>query len=110
MKTWPIILVVSILVAAPIPSASNEAEKLREAEEQEFQKIKSNPKQFRDIVSVTQAALGALGYGTGPFDGNYDRKTADAIRRYQLARNLKQTGDLDVSTTKMAAEDFTEYH
>lgn len=107
MKILLMILVVNSLLAVPIPSSCAETVKEREAEEQEFQKIKANPKR---IVSVTQAALGALGYGTGPFDGNFDRKTADAIRRYQLARNLQETGDLDVSTMKMAAEDFSEYH
>ena len=92
-----IILTASILLAVPTLSLGITASDLEKAKqavkqeyreaEQELNEIRSDPKRFRGFVSVTQAALGALGYGTGPFHGNLDQKIISAIRHYQVTRN-----------------------
>jgi peptidoglycan hydrolase-like protein with peptidoglycan-binding domain len=74
-------------------------------EAKEFQRIRSDPKQWRGIVAMTQMTLGRLGYGTGPFDGRQDEKTRSALRQYQVNNRLPTTGDLDMDTLKKVFED-----
>lgn len=49
---------------------------------------------MRDV----QAALNAKGYNAGPVDGQLGASTRDAIRRFQLASGLPQTGEPDRQT------------
>jgi peptidoglycan hydrolase-like protein with peptidoglycan-binding domain len=46
-----------------------------------------------DIGSV-QKALQALGYATGPADGNLGPKTQEAIRQFERDRSLPETGSI----------------
>jgi peptidoglycan hydrolase-like protein with peptidoglycan-binding domain len=49
-------------------------------------------------VYSAQQKLKRLGYYQGSVDGEYGSQTAAAIRRYQLAENLRVTGDLTPQT------------
>ena len=49
-------------------------------------------------VSAAQQKLKRLGYYNGPVDGEYGSQTAAAIRRYQLAEDLRVTGELNIQT------------
>lgn len=49
-------------------------------------------------VSAAQQKLKKLGYYSGPVDGEYGSQTGAAIRRYQLAEDLKVTGELNPQT------------
>lgn len=49
-------------------------------------------------ITVTQQKLKRLGYYDGTVDGQMGSQTAAAIRRYQLAENLKVTGQLNAQT------------
>lgn len=53
-----------------------------------------------DAILAAQKKLQKLGYYSGTADGQYGSQTAAAIRRYQVAENLKVTGDLTPQTLK----------
>lgn len=53
-----------------------------------------------DTVSDVQNRLKRLGFYDGTVDGQMGSQTSAAIRRYQLAENLKVTGELNPQTLK----------
>ena len=63
-----------------------------------------------DIVLILQVILGALrqiyDYPPVPLSGVYGQQTADAVRIYQGARGLPQTGEADRATWRHLAEEF----
>lgn len=50
------------------------------------------------VITATQQKLKRLGYYDGVVDGQMGSQTSAAIRRYQLAENLKVTGELNAQT------------
>lgn len=52
-----------------------------------------------ELVRSAQKALNDKGYDAGPADGHLGAKTADAVRKFQSAQGLEQTGQLDPPTT-----------
>ena len=76
----------------------------------ELEKMKrEKPEEYRQAVALVQMALGAFGYGTGPFDGSLDAKTRLAIRKYQEARQLAPTGDVDAITSLRIFRDYETF-
>jgi len=51
-----------------------------------------------EAVRATQARLSKLGFYNGKVDGDMGSQTSAAIRRYQIAENLKVTGELNRQT------------
>jgi len=51
-----------------------------------------------DTVLATQKKLARLGFYKGEADGQTGSQTSAAIRRYQIAENLKVTGELNRQT------------
>ena len=51
-----------------------------------------------ETVLATQKKLAQLGYYKGEADGQTGSQTSAAIRRYQIAQNLKVTGELNRQT------------
>lgn len=51
-----------------------------------------------EVVRKVQRHLAALGYYKGVVDGDAGSMTSAAIRRYQIAENLKVTGELNKQT------------
>jgi len=51
-----------------------------------------------EMVRAAQASLAKIGFYNGPVDGNMGSKTSAAIRRYQIAENLKVTGEINRQT------------
>jgi len=51
-----------------------------------------------DAVLATQKKLTQLGFYKGGIDGQMGSQTSAAIRRYQIAENLKVTGELNRQT------------
>jgi len=58
----------------------------------------SAPEQRADMVRSAQIALADRGFRTGPADGVWGPSTEDALRRFQRAQGLAQTGSLDRET------------
>ena len=50
------------------------------------------------LVRDVQQALNDKGYNAGAVDGQWGPATEDAVRRFQQATNLPQTGELERST------------
>lgn len=53
-----------------------------------------------EVVRLVQAQLQQAGFYEGKVDGDWGSQTAAAVRRYQLANNLRVTGELNESTLK----------
>jgi len=75
--------------------STQEAKAMREG----FERIRKDPQQFKDMVLMLQMALGHLGYGVGPFTGEYDEQTKRAVAKFKSNRDGKPSdGELDGET------------
>lgn len=61
----------------------------------EFEVIKADPKRFKEAVILMQMALGHLGYGTGPFTGEFDERTRQAVARFSTNTMKTSAAELD---------------
>lgn len=52
----------------------------------------------QDIILQAQDNLKIAGFDPGRVDGVFDERTADAVRRFQVANSLPASGLLDQST------------
>jgi peptidoglycan hydrolase-like protein with peptidoglycan-binding domain len=52
----------------------------------------------RDQIKCVQTALNAQGFSAGGVDGDYGPSTTAAVKRFQAAKGLPQTGSLDTAT------------
>lgn len=57
-------------------------------------------------VKNLQMVLDALGYNPGRTDGYFDERTEEALKSFQKAKNLEQTGQLDEKTVVRLQEAF----
>jgi hypothetical protein len=71
----------------------------------DLEKLKQNPEQFRVLMLGVQIFLGRFGYGTGPFTGELDERTKEALSKYQSHVGLPITGDVDFPTIKYLTDD-----
>jgi peptidoglycan hydrolase-like protein with peptidoglycan-binding domain len=58
------------------------------------------PRQDREVTLQAQRQLKALGFNPGAIDGNFGPQTNAALREYQRAYRLPQTGRLDEATVR----------
>jgi peptidoglycan hydrolase-like protein with peptidoglycan-binding domain len=90
MNRLLITLVVSLLVMGPIIAEARGSRSHRGA----FTHAQ---------ISQAQTELQAAGFNPGPVDGHLGPKTRGALRAYQQAHNLRQTGTLDRATRQSLA-------
>lgn len=67
--------------------------------------LSSAPLRADETVRQVQRHLAALGYYNGAIDGDAGSMTNAAIRRYQIAKNLKVTGELNKQTLEIMGLD-----
>lgn len=72
--------------------------------DQELELLKTKPEQYRMLVLGTQIFLGRFGYGVGPFTGEVDEATKQALREYQHYVGLPETGEIDYQTLKQLTD------
>jgi hypothetical protein len=110
---------VSVWVLLPLgffsarPCAAQTASKVDEKKAylEEIEKEKrERPAKYAEskliFTFVTEAMLGRLGYGVGPFDGVLDAKEVEALRAYEKARGIPVTGDpMSFETVESIARD-----
>ena len=95
-----LMLCVSSVVFA---DTSKQATAQRIQEEKELAKL--NPEEFRLLVLGTQIFLGRFGYGVGPFTGEFDQRTQEALRAYQKYTGISETGTINKETLKHLTDD-----
>ena len=54
--------------------------------------------QANDLVLAAQTKLDRMGYYDGELDGSWGSQTAAAVRRFQQAKDLRITGELNSAT------------
>jgi len=72
-------------------------------EEKELEQLK--PEEYRLLVLGTQIYLGRFGYGVGPFTGELDEATQEALREYQQYVGIPETGNINKETLKHLTDD-----
>lgn len=88
-----------VFVGAAFPQRTESAKsKEKEVMEKEFAEAKKDPRRYKELVLLSQMALGHLGYGTGPFTGEEDEATKKAVAKFQSNEKLPPTGELDATT------------
>lgn len=108
------ILCLTVCLITP-PSAQGASDRdptpqeLAELEAELAKARREKPDKYRSFVVTVQIALGAFGFGTGPFDGVLDAKTRAAIRQYQRLRKLAETGDVDAKTFLSVDRDYMTF-
>lgn len=85
---------------SPQPSAA-----IRQKAEKELALLRQDPEAFRILVTGIQIFLGRFGYGLGPYTGQLDQATQDALTAYQKKTGLSVTGDVDFLTLRGLTED-----
>jgi len=77
----------------------NAQEAVTKAEYDQVRPVKSGEK--GDAVIIIQSQLKKLGYFTYEIDGKYSSKVRTAVKTFQTANELKETGTADVDTRKL---------
>lgn len=86
----------SIILSLALPGWAAEERKAAPAKEVKVEK--KEPAKGADDVKKLQEALKAKGQDPGPIDGVMGPKTRAAIKAFQKASGLKETGELDDQT------------
>lgn len=89
----------------PMASSSQPSSAISQKADKELATLRQNPEEFRALVTGVQIFLGRFGYGLGPFTGQLDQATKDALKAYQKKTGLSETGDIDFHTLKRLTED-----
>lgn len=72
-------------------------------EAKELEQLSSE--EFRLLVLGSQIYLGRFGYGIGPFSGELDQPTQDALRAYQKYVGISETGTINKETLEHLTDD-----
>ena len=75
----------------PIANAPQPSSALSEKADKELATLRQNPQEFRTLVTGVQIFLGRFGYGIGPYTGQLDQATKDALKAYQKKTGLAET-------------------
>jgi peptidoglycan hydrolase-like protein with peptidoglycan-binding domain len=89
----------------PMASSPQPSSAISQKADKELTTLRQNPEEFRALVTGVQIFLGRFGYGLGPFTGQLDQATKDAIKAYQKKTGLSETGDINFHTLKRLTED-----
>ncbi|MBI4488931.1 MAG: peptidoglycan-binding protein [Deltaproteobacteria bacterium] len=92
------VLAGSLILSLTLPGWAAEEKKAAPAKEEKVEK-KAPPTGTEDIKKL-QEALKAKGHDPGPIDGIMGPKTRVAIKAFQKASGLKETGELDDQTAE----------
>ncbi len=89
----------------PIASSPQPSSAISQKADKELATLRQNPEEFRALVTGVQIFLGRFGYGLGPYTGQLDQATKDALKAYQKKTGLSETGDINFHTLKRLTED-----
>jgi hypothetical protein len=89
----------------PIASSPQPSSAISQKADKELATLRQNPEEFRTLVTGVQIFLGRFGYGVGPYTGQLDQATKDALKAYQKKTGLSETGDINFHTLKRLTED-----
>ena len=87
------------------PGPQQPSAAIRQKAEQELAMLRQDPERFRILVTGIQIFLGRFGYGLGPYTGQLDQATKNALKAYQKKTGLPETGDIDFLTLRGLTED-----
>ena len=103
--------------AVPVPGDSDQSQNAKQSflkrveadgkiDAEEMQELKRIlPDYYRAFVVTTQMTLATLGYNPGPFRGDFDERTRQALKEYRADRHLAPAPDLDTETIDALKKD-----
>jgi hypothetical protein len=89
----------------PTASSPEPSSAVSQKADKELATLRQNPDEFRALVTGVQIFLGRFGYGLGPYTGQLDQATKDALKAYQKKTGLSETGDINFHTLRRLTED-----
>lgn len=89
----------------PTTSSPQPSSAISQKADKELATLRQNPEEFRALVTGVQIFLGRFGYGLGPYTGQLDQATKDALKAYQKKTGLSETGDINFHTLQRLTED-----
>jgi hypothetical protein len=89
----------------PMANSPQPSSAISQKADKELATLRQNPEEFRALVTGVQIFLGRFGYGLGPYTGQLDQATKDALKAYQKKTGLSETGDINFHTLKRLTED-----
>ncbi len=92
------VLAGALVLALALPGRAAEEKKAAPAKEEKVEK--KAPAKGTEEIKKVQEALKAKGHDPGPIDGVMGPKTRAALKAFQKASALKETGELDVQTAE----------
>ena len=97
----------SIVLASDSPTTKTKKPELtkKEQADKDLAELRKDPKKFRTLITGVQIFLGRFGYGVGPFTGQLDEDTKQALTAYQKKTGLSVTGDINFETLRRLTED-----
>ncbi len=102
----PFIVPMTARAADESPGRSSQiSPAVRQKAEEDLAALRTKPEKFRTLVTGVQMFLGRFGYGIGPFNGNLDQPTQEALKAYQTQTGLSPTGAIDFETLQRLTED-----
>jgi len=90
---------------APVSPPKKSTLAMQKQAEEELANLRKKPEEFRMLVTGVQIFLGRFGYGVGPFTGQLDEATKQALTAYQKKTGLSVTGDINFETLQRLTED-----
>lgn len=92
------VLAGALLLAQALPGWAAEEKKAAPTKEEKVEK--KAPAKGTEEIKKVQEALKAKGQDPGPIDGVMGPKTRAALKAFQKASALKETGELDAQTAE----------
>jgi peptidoglycan hydrolase-like protein with peptidoglycan-binding domain len=87
--------------------ATVEQQKIEPAKKESKKRIIGEAKRHPKAKQI-QTALENAGYNPGPIDGHMGKQTKEAIKAFQKANNLKETGKVDKETWNLLKESLNK--
>jgi peptidoglycan hydrolase-like protein with peptidoglycan-binding domain len=78
--------------------AGGDKQRQTQSGEQPEQHAQSGAAQSQEVVKQAQQKLSQMGHDAGPADGIFGPKTQAALKEFQQAKGLNETGQLDSQT------------
>ena len=91
-------LILGILASAPCSAAEQVADGMPNRSAAVLEYPDYNSLKGAELIKMVQLVLKNSGFDPGPIDGALGPKTREAIRKFQLAKELAPTGEPDRQT------------
>ena len=110
-KSLPIAIAATLVLSASALAEGGKYSRGASAEDRQSQHGAYSHRVDIDTVREVQRALQSKGHETGPIDGVFGPQTASALRAFQRAQGLNESGEMDAQTlASLGVDDSVRTH